>query len=51
MEYRKMVLMYPSAGQESRHRHRGWTCGPAGEGEGEINEERSTDVHTPPRVK
>ena len=41
----KMVLMNLFAEQELRHRHRQWTCGPVGEGEGGQTE-CPTDIYT-----
>ena len=47
----KMVQVNLFAGQEWRHRHREWTCGHGGEGEGGTNRETGTDVCSLPRVK
>ena len=51
MESRKMVQVNLFAGQEQRHRHREWTCGHGGEGEGGTNWEIRIDIHTLPCVK
>ena len=47
-----MIQMNLTAGQEWRHRHREWTCGHGGEGEGgEMNWEIGIDIYTLPCVK
>ena len=46
-----MVQMSLFAGQERRCRHREWTCGHGGGGQGEPDRETSFDIYTHDHVQ
>ena len=46
VESRKITHMNLVSGQEQRHRHREWTCGHSGEGEGRMQSEIWLDINT-----
>ena len=46
-----MIQMNLFVGQEYRRRHREWTCGHSGEGEGGTNWEIRFDINTLPCIK